>query len=207
LDNLESVLISENLPFGVDYLRNKDYSVKEYCEHRTKWHAMDLLESRVADFSQSVRHILDQFQRLNSAASRGPHLELSQQEVRLTEHLRLVGSQKMKSISEYLGVAVNSVTSIVDNLERKGFVIRQRSSDDRRVVFVELTDAGRVVADASNLAKQQLLRSLLEVLSEPEQDSLVKLFKKIAASRVKDATQTDFLPDENDDLPLVVSQR
>jgi DNA-binding MarR family transcriptional regulator len=113
----------------------------------------------------------------------------------------------MKSISEYLGVAVNSVTSIVDNLERKGFVIRQRSSDDRRVVFVELTDAGRVVADASNLAKQQLLRSLLEVLSEPEQDSLVKLFKKIAASRVKDATQTDFLPDENDDLPLVVSQR
>lgn len=143
---------------------------------------MNSLESQVSDFSQSVRHILEQFQRLNAVAARGPHLELNQQEIRLTEHLRLAGTQKMKSISEYLGVAVNSVTSIVDNLERKGFVTRQRSSNDRRVIYVELTPAGCEAAEASMLAKRQLLRSLLEVLPETEQKTLVTLFKKIAAS-------------------------
>ena len=143
---------------------------------------MKLLEQRLNEFSQAVRQILGQFQRLNAVAANGPHAELSQQEIRLVEHLRASGIQKMKSISEYLAVAVNSVTSIIDNLERKGHVTRQRSPDDRRVIHVQLTAAGITVADASMLAKRKLLRSLLEVLPEEEQETLVTLFWKIATS-------------------------
>lgn len=143
---------------------------------------MKSLERRVNDFSQAVRQILAEFQRLNALAANGPHAELSQQEIRLVEHLRLSGIQKMKSISEYLGVAVNSVTSIIDNLERKGHVVRKRSPDDRRVIHVQLTATGISVADASMLAKRELLRSLLEVLPEDEQETLVTLFWKIASS-------------------------
>ena len=145
---------------------------------------MKTLDERVTEFSQAVRRIIEQFQRLNSQKGQSPHVELSQQEIRLIEHLRLAGFQKMKAISEYLGVAVNSVTSIVDQLERKEYVTRQRSQDDRRVVFVHLTVAGSSVADASMSAKRRLMRSLLEVLPEDEQELLVTMFWKIASSRL-----------------------
>jgi DNA-binding MarR family transcriptional regulator len=143
---------------------------------------MTTLDRRVADFSLSVRKILGQFQRLNAAFASGPQAELSQQEIRLIEYLRLVGPQKMKAVSEYLGVAVNTVTSIVDNLERKGHVQRERSPSDRRVVHVQLTDLGTAVGDASMGVKRELLRSLLEELPEGEQEVLVRLFRKIAAT-------------------------
>lgn len=143
---------------------------------------MKFLDQRVGDFSESVRKILGQFQRLNAVAANGPHAELSQQEIRLVEHLRFAGTQKMKDISEFLGVAVNTVTNIVDNSERKGHVVRQRSPDDRRVIFIQLTPHGIEVADASLRAKRRLLRSLLEVLPEGEQETLVRLFRKIATS-------------------------
>ncbi len=146
---------------------------------------MESLDRRISDFSQSMRMIMEQFQRLNGAASQGPHLELSQQEIRLVEQLRFSGTQKMKAISEYLGVAVNSVTSIIDNLENKGYVVRQRSLDDRRVVYVELTPSGREAAEASALAKRELLRTMLERLTEAEQETLVFLSKQIAASSVQ----------------------
>ncbi len=146
---------------------------------------MNRLDERISDFSQSMRLIMERFQRLNGVASQGPHLDLSQQEIRLVEQLRLAGTQKMKGISEYLGVAVNSVTSIIDNLEKKGFVVRQRSQDDRRVVYVELTQSGRDAADASALGKRELLRTMLERLTDEEQETLVFLSKKIAASAVQ----------------------
>jgi DNA-binding MarR family transcriptional regulator len=38
-----------------------------------------------------------------------------------------------------------TITSVVDELERKGLVNRRRSEEDRRTVFVELTQHGREV--------------------------------------------------------------
>ncbi len=146
---------------------------------------MESLDRRISDFSQSIRMIMEQFQRLNGVASQGPHMELSQQEIRLVEQLRFTGTQKMKAISEYLGVAVNSVTSIIDNLENKGYAVRQRSLDDRRVVYVELTQTGVEAAEASAMAKRELLRTMLERLTEAEQETLVFLSKRIAASSVQ----------------------
>jgi DNA-binding MarR family transcriptional regulator len=40
-----------------------------------------------------------------------------------------------------------SMTRSLDRLEEKGFVQRKRSSEDRRIIQVELTDKGRQLAD------------------------------------------------------------
>lgn len=152
--------------------------------------AMKSLERRIADFAESVRTIVGQFQRLNALAANGPHAELSQQEVRLIEHLRLAGPQKMKDISEYLGVAVNTVTHIVDNAERKNLVVRERSPQDRRVVHVQLTEIGQSVGDASALAKRELLRAMLQRLPDSEQEILVRLSRKIALGASLPASRT-----------------
>jgi MarR family 2-MHQ and catechol resistance regulon transcriptional repressor len=86
----------------------------------------------------------------------------------------------MRELAEYLTVAVNSVTSIVDNLERKVLVRRHRSEEDRRVIRVELTDPGREVYQSLVEVNLRLFRSMLGALTEDEQEIFMVLFRKIA---------------------------
>ncbi len=102
------------------------------------------------------------------------------QELRLIEFIGKGGARKMRELSDHLTVAVNSMTSIVDNLERKALVRRQRSAEDRRVIRVELTPPGLEVHRYLLNTRLQLCRSMLGTLTEDEQEIFLVLFRKIA---------------------------
>ena len=50
-------------------------------------------------------------------------------------------------ISYLLGLEKHSITSIVDSLCKKGYVKRERSEKDRRVVFLKLTSEGKKLVE------------------------------------------------------------
>jgi len=141
---------------------------------------MTSLDRKAADLRELVQDILKQFQSVNAAVANGPHVELNMQELRVVEFLGVEGPHMMRELAEFLTVAVNSVTNIVDNLEHKGLVRRLRSDEDRRVIRVELTDEGRVMYKASEDVNLRLLRSMLGALTEDEQEIFMVLFRKIA---------------------------
>ncbi len=141
---------------------------------------MTTLDRRAVDLQEVVQDILKQFQSVHAAAANGPHVELNMQELRLVEFLGNEGPRMMRELAEYLTVAVNSVTSIVDNLERKELVRRQRSEEDRRVIRVELTDPGREVYQSLVEVNLRLFRTMLGALTEDEQEIFMVLFRKIA---------------------------
>jgi len=158
-------------------IRNKNDSKIEYFGAGV---SMNSLDRRAADLREVVQEILKQFQSVNAAAANGPHVELNMQELRLVEFLGNEGPRMMRELAEYLAVAVNSVTSIVDGLESKKLVKRHRSDEDRRVIRVELTEPGRRMYAGLVEANLRLFRSMLGPLSEEEQDMLMVLFHKIA---------------------------
>src|SRR5439155_17562834 len=137
---------------------------------------MNALARRAADLRDLVQDILKQFQSVNAAAANGPHAELNVQELRLVEFIGNEGPRMMRELAEYLTVAVNSVTSIVDGLERKGLVGRHRSTEDRSVVRVELTDAGQVMYRSVADVNMRLFRSMLRALTDDEQEIFMVLF-------------------------------
>jgi len=47
------------------------------------------------------------------------------------------------AISRYLGIEKASSTAVLDDLEARGFIQRVRNSEDRRVVNLQLTAAGK----------------------------------------------------------------
>ncbi|MDR2976718.1 MAG: MarR family transcriptional regulator [Streptococcaceae bacterium] len=60
----------------------------------------------------------------------------------------VIGSKKMaiaSEIAEKLMVTISTVTTAINNLERKGYVVRERSAEDRRVVHISLTKQGDLV--------------------------------------------------------------
>lgn len=141
---------------------------------------MTSLDRRAVDLQDVVQDILKQFQSVNAAAANGPHAELNVQELRVVEFLGNEGPRMMRELAEHLAVAVNSMTSIVDSLERNALVRRQRSEEDRRVVRVELTDSGRVIYQSLVAVNLRLFRSMLGALTEDEQEIFMVLFRKIA---------------------------
>ena len=75
----------------------------------------------------------------------------------------------MTRLGSLLQVHPTSVTSAVDRLERQGFVARERSAEDRRVVLASLTDAGREVCEraTAGLNEQIFATDLLDGPTSP----------------------------------------
>lgn len=141
---------------------------------------MTSIDRHVPEFLALVGEFEQRFQSTESAAANGPHAALSLQELRLVEFLGGGGRRIMKDLAARLHLAVNSVTSVVDNLEAKGVVVRQRSAADRRVIHVELTDAGRAAFAAIVGEKVATARWLLQGLAAAERDTFMQLFRKMA---------------------------
>jgi DNA-binding MarR family transcriptional regulator len=68
---------------------------------------------------------------------------LTIQEFRSLEFLAHPESRETNDLAGYLGLDANSVTQVVDVLEKKGLARRRRDDVERRIVRVELTPAGR----------------------------------------------------------------
>lgn len=141
---------------------------------------MNLLDRRAVELRNVVQEILNQFQYINAAVANGPLVDLSCQELRLVEFIGDEGPKIMRELAEFLFLAVNSITSVVDNLEKKEIVRRHRSEEDRRVVRVELTDQGRTVYEAAVDQKTRFLRAMLAELNNEEQEIYMLLMRKIA---------------------------
>lgn len=76
-------------------------------------------------------------------------------------------------IAERLIISRATVTGLLDSLERRGYVRRLPHSSDRRMLLIELTDAGRPVAHEFRLLVHQHQKMWLAALNEQEQDQLI----------------------------------
>jgi MarR family transcriptional regulator, organic hydroperoxide resistance regulator len=75
-------------------------------------------------------------------------------------------SSTVSEIQSYLYTSPSSASTIISQLEETGYVTRTRSEDDNRVVNVQLTTAGRAVAQKTPLGGIGLLRRRLDDLPE-----------------------------------------
>jgi DNA-binding MarR family transcriptional regulator len=92
------------------------------------------------------------------------------------------GPLSQSAIADRLFVTGASVSSLVDTLERTGLVRRTRSTNDRRVVLVALTDAAYPVIDAYLAEVTTLHAHEFAVLDEQERETFVRLLAKVASS-------------------------
>ena len=154
--------------------------MSELFETGVKSGEVGSLDRRAAELREVMRQVIEQFKRVNQSCASSPHAELNVQELRLIEYLGRGEPRMMRELSEHLSVAVNSMTSIVDNLERKELVRRRRSKEDRRVIRVEVTEAGQAISQEIDALRLRMCRGLLGPLTDEEQEIFIVLFRKIA---------------------------
>ncbi len=75
-----------------------------------------------------------------------------------------------------------TMTGVIDRLERQGLVLRARDDDDRRLVRVRLTDAGRVAVSVLDRHITDKLTHMLGALDVSDRDTFVRLLTRIIES-------------------------
>lgn len=93
------------------------------------------------------------------------------------------GPVTMRRLAESLDVSDAGATGVVDRMEKRGLVERRRDGDDRRVVFVHLTDAGRHVFEELAARRRERLSKLLDELSEADMAALLRGVRAVHAVR------------------------
>ena len=82
-------------------------------------------------------------------------------------------------IARYIMVKSSTVTGIIDRLEFKGLVSRLRNSPDRRVINIELTEAGKTLAQTAPFPIQQKIVDGLKKLPTDEIQQIVLGLSKL----------------------------
>lgn len=82
-------------------------------------------------------------------------------------------------IAKLIMVNSSTVTGIMDRLEQKGLVKRMRISTDRRVITVDLTKNGKVLAENAPPPIQQKIFDGLSKLSEKELKNISSTLLKL----------------------------
>jgi DNA-binding MarR family transcriptional regulator len=99
--------------------------------------------------------------------------------------LQADGSVPMRTLAESLDVSQASATGIVDRMEQRGLVVRQRDEDDRRVIRVVLTIDGRELLAGVAAQRRERLAVLLGELTDDELDGFLRGMRALREARAR----------------------
>ena len=96
----------------------------------------------------------------------------------------------MNELSDKLGITMGTATVAVNKLNDKGFIKRERSSDDRRKVFVTLSKKGLEALKYHDLFHKTIIAKITKDLTNNELEEFTSIFSKILKNL---NTQLDFI--------------
>jgi DNA-binding MarR family transcriptional regulator len=95
--------------------------------------------------------------------------------IQLAQHPHLSPTE----ISTHLGHDMGALTRIVDDLQEKKLVHRERSEHDRRAVQIALTPEGRRLAFSAKAAVVDLVNEIVGPYTKAETDMLISLLQRL----------------------------
>jgi DNA-binding MarR family transcriptional regulator len=94
-------------------------------------------------------------------------------------------------VAARMHVTSGSMTSLLDNLERKRYVLRSNDREDRRRVLVDITPAAQAALDDVLPSIQQVARKILDYVDPQHQELLLNILADVRRA----------IADLPDDLP------
>ncbi|GAB5468663.1 MAG: hypothetical protein Kilf2KO_16930 [Rhodospirillales bacterium] len=133
---------------------------------------------------QRLQSALDHIVRRSQSADAGgvarARVALDATELEVIKLLGSLGVLAMRDLSVRLRIAASTATSLIDRMERKGLVVRDRNLADRRVIQLSLTPAGKAVLQEVSDEQARLCREMLAALAPTEQALLAEMMHRLA---------------------------
>lgn len=100
--------------------------------------------------------------------------DISNNDMHIIEAIGVDELKNMSEIARKLFVTVSTLTTNMNGLEKKGYIIRERSRTDKRVVHVKLTDKGRKAFFHHRDFHKKMIRAIVKDLSDEEMEALYR---------------------------------
>jgi DNA-binding MarR family transcriptional regulator len=146
------------------------------------------IKSDVDQVLEAIIYLYTESRRITKELAK--RADLTGPQLTVVKLLEQIGDLSLSSLSEKIRAQNSTVTGIIDRMEREGLVTRERSKEDRRVVYIKLTDKGRELAREIPVEPMEIFRSALETLSAQDMKDLMRIMTKVA-KRVRAIVRRD----------------
>lgn len=110
----------------------------------------------------------------------------------ILQTLRDQGDAIISDVANQISLSQATVTSILDRLEKRGLVMRERSRQDKRKVFACLTEAGNDLIRNAPMPLQDYFIRQFSDLQDWEQTQIISALQRVA--HMMDAQHIDAAP-------------
>ena len=107
--------------------------------------------------------------------------DITNNDMHIIEAIGIEEPQKMSAIAKRLSVTVGTLTTNMNSLDEKGYIKRERSLIDKRVVLVSLTDKGRKAFFHHRDFHKHMIQAVVKDLDEDETKVLIKCLRNISS--------------------------
>ena len=143
------------------------------------------LSQFIIDYIEEVKELL------SSDLWESVFLNCSKNEVLIFWLLYRRGEVNMTEVADYIHVPLNTATGIINRMEKNGFILRTRSTEDRRVVHISFSEKGTAQFDAllSEMVRYglQVINSLTGEEMELLRNMTTKVLEVLRQEKQKEA--------------------
>lgn len=140
------------------------------------------MKEKVAKINRLLVDVYDDIGKIEESSLRkGAFTDLSITELHTIEAVGLYQAKTMSEAAANLEITTGTLTAAVDRLVRKGYMERSRGEADRRVVNIYLTKKGKLAYRMHEKFHLDMVRGVVEDLSEEELEVLVRGLEKLNA--------------------------
>ena len=105
--------------------------------------------------------------------------DITNNDMHIIEAIGMNEPKNMSTIAREISVTVGTLTIAMNSLVKKGYVLRERGKEDRRVVYISLTERGRAAYVQHARFHKAMIDSISDELTSEEMELLIKTLTKL----------------------------
>ena len=137
---------------------------------------MDTYETLNSILVNPFRDVMDLEQR---AIITSEYHDITNNDMHVIEAVGLGEPKNMSAIAKVLSVTMGTLTIAMNSLVKKGYVKRTRGKEDRRVVYISLSEKGKGAYQHHEKFHRHMIDEILKDLTEEETEALMKSLTKL----------------------------
>ena len=98
--------------------------------------------------------------------------------------IKTIEEPTLTKLSEHFNISKPSMNEVITKFEKSGLIVKEKSSIDKRISYLRLTDIGETLATTNMLESKRAVEKILETLSQEEIERLKGLFDRFGGEEV-----------------------
>ncbi len=138
------------------------------------------MKDKLVQINKILVEVYDDVNRIEEYSIKsGAFSDLSITEIHTIEAVGLYGSKTMSEIASSLEITMGTLTTAVDRLIKKGYLERNRSNTDRRIVNVTLSKRGKLAYRIHEKFHLDMVKQIMVDFTQEEEEILLVALNKL----------------------------